>query len=104
MNSYGLIDLHCDTLAEYWKYAHTGNPDTLDDPGRVLSLSNMPKDVHWAQFYAVFIPDEERGQAPLVDNEGLAGVQRRDKRHTQRDTFRERTAPREAVRHGAARV
>ena len=43
MNSYGLIDLHCDTLAEYWKYAHTGNPDTLDDPGRVLSLSNMPK-------------------------------------------------------------
>ena len=34
MNSYGLIDLHCDTLAEYWKYAHTGNPDTLDDPGR----------------------------------------------------------------------
>ena len=24
MNSYGLIDLHCDTLAEYWKYAHTG--------------------------------------------------------------------------------
>ena len=32
MNSYGLIDLHCDTLAEYWKYAHTGNPDTLDNP------------------------------------------------------------------------
>ena len=65
MNSYGLIDLHCDTLAEYWKYAHTGNPDTLDDPGRVLSLSNMPKDVHWAQFYAVFIPDEECGQAAI---------------------------------------
>lgn len=65
MNSYGLIDLHCDTLAEYWKYAHTGNPDTLDDPGRVLQLSNMPKDVHWAQFYAVFIPDEERGQAAI---------------------------------------
>ena len=26
MNSYGLIDLHCDTLAD-WKYANTGNPD-----------------------------------------------------------------------------
>ena len=39
MNSYGLIDLHCDTLAEYWKYAHTGNPDTLDDPGRVSRMS-----------------------------------------------------------------
>lgn len=49
MNSYGLIDLHCDTLAD-WKYANTGNPDTLDDPGRVLQLSNMPNDVHWAQF------------------------------------------------------
>ena len=60
-----IFDLHCDTLAEYWKYAHTGNPDTLDNPGRVLSLSNMPKDVHWAQFYAVFIPDEERGQAAI---------------------------------------
>ena len=24
MNSYGLIDLHCDTLAD-WKYANTGN-------------------------------------------------------------------------------
>lgn len=64
MNSYGLVDLHCDTLAD-WKYANTGNPDTLDDPGRVLQLSNMPKGVHWAQFYAVFIPDEERGQAAI---------------------------------------
>ena len=65
MNSYGLIDLHCDTLAD-WKYANTGNPDTLDDPGRVLQLSNMPNDVHWAQFYAVFIPDEERGDAAIA--------------------------------------
>ena len=29
MNSYGLIDLHCDTLAEYWKYAHTGSTTSL---------------------------------------------------------------------------
>lgn len=74
MNSYGLIDLHCDTLAEYWKYAHTGNPDTLDDPGRVLSLSNMPKDVHWAQFYAVFIPDEERGRPPSTTSKRTARI------------------------------
>ena len=65
MNSYGLIDLHCDTLAD-WKYANTGNPDTLDDPGRVLQLSSIPGDVHWAQFYAVFIPDEERGDAAIA--------------------------------------
>lgn len=58
---YALIDLHCDTLTD-WEYTSTGNPDTLDDPKRVLSLSNIPTDVHWAQFYAVFIPDEIRGQ------------------------------------------
>ena len=56
-----LIDLHCDTLAD-WKYANTGNPDTLDDPERVLSLSAMPEGVNWAQFYAVFIPDEEQAR------------------------------------------
>lgn len=62
--SYALIDLHCDTLTD-WKYTSTGNPDTLDDPKRVLSLSAIPADVHWAQFFAVFIPDEERGQKAI---------------------------------------
>lgn len=56
-----LIDLHCDTLTD-WKYTTTGNPDTLDDPKRVLSLSAIPDGVRWAQFFAVFIPDEQRGQ------------------------------------------
>jgi len=59
MKSYALIDLHCDTLADR-KYANT-----LDDPERVLSLSSIPEGVHWAQFYAVFIPDEEQGQAAV---------------------------------------
>ena len=58
---YALIDLHCDTLTD-WKYTSTGNLDTLDDPKQVLSLSSIPEGVHWAQFYAVFIPDEVRGQ------------------------------------------
>lgn len=48
MRPYALIDLHCDTLTDC-KYA-AGNPDTLDDPKRVLSLSAIPDDVHWAQF------------------------------------------------------
>lgn len=60
MTPYALIDLHCDTLTE-GKYVTAGNPDTLDDPTRVLSLSAIPKGVHWAQFYAIFIPDEHRG-------------------------------------------
>ena len=59
-----LIDLHCDTLADY-NYAKTGNPDTLDDPQRVLSLSAIPEGVNWAQFYAVFVPNEEQGQAAV---------------------------------------
>lgn len=59
MNPYALIDLHCDTLTgPTWA-------DTLDDPKRVLSLSAMPDGVHWAQFYAVFIPDKEQGQAAV---------------------------------------
>lgn len=57
-----LIDLHCDTLTD-WEYTSTGNPDTLDDPGRVLSLSAIPDGMGWGQFYAVFVPDEEQGQA-----------------------------------------
>ena len=61
MYSSALIDLHCDTLTD-WKYTSTGNPDTLDDPKRVLSLTSIPKEVNWAQFFAVFIPDEERGK------------------------------------------
>lgn len=64
MNPYALIDLHCDTLTE-WEYTHTGNPDTLDDPRRVLSLSTIPQGVHWAQFFAIFIPDEYRGRAAV---------------------------------------
>ena len=63
MNSYALIDLHCDTLTDC--IHKNSDPDTLDDPGRVLSLSALPADVHWAQFYAVFIPDEYRGQAAI---------------------------------------
>ena len=63
MNPYALIDLHCDTLTDC---THKGlTPDTLDDPERVLSLNAIPSDVHWAQFYAIFIPDQHRGQSAI---------------------------------------
>ncbi len=65
MKSYALIDLHCDTLTDCMNYTNTGNPDTLDDPERVLSLSAIPADVHWAQFFAIFVPDEEKGSAAI---------------------------------------
>ena len=64
MYPWALIDLHCDTVAD-WKYTKAGTDDTMDDPQRVLSLSSIPPQVHWCQFYAVFIPDECRGQQAI---------------------------------------
>ena len=61
MKPYALIDLHCDTLTDC-KYSSGLGTDTLDDPQRVLSLSSIPEGVHWAQFYAILIPDECRGE------------------------------------------
>ena len=54
-----LIDLHCDTLTNFSQF-HANNPNTLDDPERVLSLRKIPVGVNWAQFYAVYVPDEFR--------------------------------------------
>lgn len=65
MRSYALIDLHCDTLTDCLNYTNTGNPDTLDDPKRVLSLSSIPADVHWSQFFAIFVPDDEKGEKAI---------------------------------------
>ena len=64
MYPYALIDLHCDTLT------NCGRPgaaaaDTLNDPDKVLSLSALPRRTHWAQFFAIFTPDELRGQAAM---------------------------------------
>lgn len=61
MRPYAIIDLHCDTLTDCM-YAASEIPDTLDAPARSLSLSNIPGDVHWAQFFAVFLPDRLRGE------------------------------------------
>ena len=87
MNPKALIDLHCDTLTDC-RPTPAGNPDTLDDPERVLSLSAMPEDVHWAQFYAVFIPDEYRGQAAIDYFE-----QNRENFFRQMKKFSQRAAP-----------
>ncbi len=84
---YALIDLHCDTLTD-WKYTTTGNPDTLDDPKRVLSLSSIPEDVNWAQFYAIFIPDEVRGQDAVEYYE-----YNRDNFYRQMEKFNDRVLP-----------
>ena len=87
MRPYGIIDLHCDTLTEC-KYTNTGNPDTLDDPKRVLSLSNMPVDVKWAQFFAIWIQDEYRGKEAVRFFDVNA-----DNFYRQMELFSDRVAP-----------
>ena len=64
MRPYALIDLHCDTLTDCM-YAGSNIIDTLDDPARTLSLTSIPKDIHWAQFFAVFVPDELREEKAI---------------------------------------
>lgn len=87
LKPYALIDLHCDTLTD-WEYTSTGNPDTLDDPKRVLSLTSIPKNIHWAQFYAIFIPDEIRGQS-AIDYYNF----NRDNFYRQMELFKDRVMP-----------
>lgn len=64
MYPYALIDLHCDTLTDCGR-GDAARRDTLEDPDKVLSLSAIPPQTHWAQCFAVFTPDELRGQAAM---------------------------------------
>ena len=64
MQPTGYIDLHCDTLTDS-QYTSTGNSDTLNDPLRALSFSKMPIHTKWAQFFAIFIPDDLRGEEAI---------------------------------------
>lgn len=51
-----LMDLHCDTLTAFRDPERCA--DTLDDPCAALSLSRLPRSVHWCQCFAIFIPDD----------------------------------------------
>lgn len=64
MDPFAIIDLHCDTLTDCG-YPPQPGVDALNDPRKMLSLDGLPRDVRWAQFFAVFIPDEVRGQQAI---------------------------------------
>ena len=85
MRPYAVIDLHCDTLVEC-SYTNTGNPDTLNDPTRGLSLTSIPGDVHWGQLFAIYMP--ERGQAAKD-----AFEQHQTNFYRQMEKFSDRVAP-----------
>ena len=58
----GLIDLHCDTLTrENWT-AHTLGCGALDDPAFHIAIRKMPPGVRWVQCFAIFVPDDLRGE------------------------------------------
>ena len=61
MKPYALIDLHCDTLTDC-KYSSGLGTDTLDDPSVSCPCPASPRGSTGAQFYAIFIPDECRGE------------------------------------------
>lgn len=55
-----LLDLHCDTISECWK----NQWDLLTDKTGV-SLNSLPAFGRWLQTFALFIPDEFRGQEAI---------------------------------------
>ena len=60
MRPCALIDLHCDTLTAMMAPGQCA--DTLNDPRSAISLSALPTAPHWAQCFAIFIPDELTGR------------------------------------------
>lgn len=57
-----LFDLHCDTLTRSLYRPATAGAGLLDDPAAQLSLSRMPAGTKWVQCFAVFVPDDRRGE------------------------------------------
>ena len=57
-----IFDLHCDTLLAI-KDHFTEAMDTLNDPIKEIALERAPKDVRWTQLFAIWIPQEYRGEA-----------------------------------------
>lgn len=58
-----LFDLHCDTLTRNLYPPYEKETEVLDNPRFSLSLSKVPSGTKWAQCFAVFIPDDLRGEA-----------------------------------------
>lgn len=58
-----LFDLHCDTLTRNGWPPYQAVTETLDAPAFQLALRKVPAGTKWVQCFAVFIPDEVRGEA-----------------------------------------
>ena len=67
------FDLHCDTVTECWK---TGQG--LRQNGLALSLCRGRRLSPWCQTFALFIPDDCRGQGAIDRYESLLALYRRE--------------------------
>ena len=67
------FDFHCDTItrergatpAASDFFLRPGGEVSLVDNGFHIDLARLPKEWDWAQVFAVFVPDEFRGQAAV---------------------------------------
>lgn len=57
-----LFDLHCDTLTRNACPPCEREAETLDNPAFQLALGKVPAGTRWVQCFAVFVPDEIRGE------------------------------------------
>jgi len=69
-----LFDLHCDTLTRNLHPGYGNGTEILDNPHYHLSLSKIPAGTKWVQCFAIFIPDELRGEAAAAFFDRTADV------------------------------
>lgn len=60
-----LFDLHCDTLTRNVYPSFETKTETLDEPAFHLALRKMPAGTKWVQCFAIFVPDDRRGDAAV---------------------------------------
>lgn len=61
-----LFDLHCDTLTRNLYPPYEKETNTLDNPNFRIALSKVPAGTKWVQCFAIFVPDEVRGDEAIA--------------------------------------
>lgn len=80
-----LFDLHCDTLTRNLYPPFEKETETLDNPAFQLALSKVPDGTKWVQCFAVFVPDDQRGDdAVAFFDRCAASFHRQTERHRDR--------------------
>lgn len=82
-----IFDLHCDTLTRNLYPPFEAETDTLDNPNFHLALSKVPAGTKWVQCFAIFVPDQVRGQEAITFFDRYAGSF-----HRQVDLHKDRAA------------